>query len=106
MLFSRVVNNTISGNPSAEQSLIDFESIPGATLAEGVQISDQFKTSHGVSFRFSDGTYPVLAQVGDQGVKDAQGNSEPGAFYRNGNLSADFDTPAAGQSTGLVLPDG
>ena len=44
-------------------SLIDFETLPsGAMPAEGMAISNQFFASHGVSFAFTNGTFPVLAK--------------------------------------------
>ncbi|MCH5376960.1 MAG: PPC domain-containing protein, partial [Planctomycetes bacterium] len=65
--FGRIVNNTISGGgtPAGQlASLINFESLPGGIPAEGTVISDQFLASHGVSFAYDDGTFPILAEVG------------------------------------------
>ena len=43
---------------------IDFESVPGAAPAEGLLISDQFKSTQGVEFRLEPTGIPVLAAVG------------------------------------------
>jgi len=66
--FGRIINNTISGSGTAAitqlSSLIDFETLPGGTPAEGTPIDTQFQATHGVTFIYEDGTFPILAQVG------------------------------------------
>ena len=50
-----------SGSPPL--SSIDFETLPnGAIPAEGMAISNQFFASHGVSFAFTNGTFPLIAK--------------------------------------------
>ncbi|MCY2989590.1 MAG: Ig-like domain-containing protein, partial [Planctomycetota bacterium] len=98
--FVRVVNNTIIGANAAFQSFVNFSSIPGGTAVEGLPISNQFAAINGVSFSYSDGTFPLLAEVGDQAwgsppVVDAF------AFYNNsgvsGNDSLNAGQPSIGQ---------
>ena len=55
---------TCAPNAVRVTSLIDFETIPGASPVEGLPISNQFRASLGIGFRLADGTYPVLAQRG------------------------------------------
>ncbi|MHC4179268.1 MAG: DVUA0089 family protein, partial [Planctomycetota bacterium] len=65
--FGRIVNNTIYGaaDPAAgAQSLIDFETIPGGVPSEGMTIDNQFLATHGVTFSYEDGTFPILAELG------------------------------------------
>lgn len=50
--------------PIGRAGTITFESVPGAAPADGLVISNQFVSSHGVSFRFENGSFPRLAEVG------------------------------------------
>ena len=49
---------------SAIAGSITFETIPGGSPAEGLEISNQFSESDGVLFSLEGGGYPVLAEVG------------------------------------------
>jgi len=49
---------------AAHAATIDFETVPGATPFEGLEISDQFEATAGVTFSLSTGNAPVLADVG------------------------------------------
>jgi PEP-CTERM motif len=75
----------LATSKSAFAATIDFESIPGAY--EGMEIGNQFQTSHGVTFSLEDGSLPILAQVGG-----------PGMAFSGGIYGS--DTPAPGQHVG------
>jgi hypothetical protein len=75
------------------QQTINFENIPGDQPREGLVVFDQFKSTHGVTFRFEDGSPVILAKVGPP-VFGFQG---PGP---NGQLNGGSDTPAPGQNIG------
>lgn len=61
---------TIISTPITEYSFppdnatIDFETTPSGASVDRQIISNQFLESHGVSFRFEDGSHPELAKVG------------------------------------------
>ncbi|WP_445358038.1 hypothetical protein [Microbulbifer sp. ANSA005] len=82
--FSILSLSAVSFNSSAQ---IDFESIPNSSPVEGMAIGNQFEEQYGVRFSMSDGTLPVLSEVG----------APLTAFV--GPNSAD-DTPAENQSVG------
>ncbi len=44
--------------------IINFETIPGGSPADGMTISTQFQTTNGVTFSLEGGGFPVLAEVG------------------------------------------
>ena len=44
---------------------LDFETVPGGTAAEGLEINTQFEDAFGVAFSLEDGTSPRLAEVGE-----------------------------------------
>jgi hypothetical protein len=51
--------------PDSKQCLnIDFESLAGVQLTEGMQIHKQFFNEYGVTFELENGSIPVLAKVG------------------------------------------
>lgn len=84
------VGSQADANPCA---LIDFETVPGATVADGLAIDTQYRAQYHVSFRLSgaDAAPPILAQVGNP----------PTAFYNDQpNLG---DTPAPGQHDGMFF---
>jgi hypothetical protein len=58
--FGNIIPNEI-GNPPAT---INFESIPGETPFEGLEINNQFGASHGIIFSLENEEDPVLAKVG------------------------------------------
>ena len=67
---------------------IDFEDIPGVgTPFEGMEISDQYLATDGVTFSLEDGTNPVIAEVG----------APLTGFWVNGG---DPDTPLPDQGIG------
>jgi hypothetical protein len=74
---------------------ITFETLPdGSPLAGGTVISNQFAaTPYGVSFRFEDGSYPVIRRVG------GNINGKPTAFKGYPNDTG-YNTPAPGQNVG------
>lgn len=45
-------------------TLLDFETIPGVTVSEGLVIDTQLEASLGMTFALEDGTSPRLAEVG------------------------------------------
>ncbi len=45
--------------------IIDFETLPEGDPNDRMEISDQFKASYGVTFRMSDGSFPLLAKIGE-----------------------------------------
>ncbi len=65
---------------------IDFETIPGSEPASGLILSDQYRSTFGVTFSLEGGGHPVLAQVGPP-IEAFQG---PGGD----------DNPAAGVDVG------
>lgn len=74
--------------PPARAVLIDFESIPGGTPAEGLVISSQFQAAYGVGFALEDGSFPQLAQAGlDLSAFGGPPDNAP-------------NTPASGQGVG------
>ena len=66
---------------------LDFETIPGSEPASGVVLSDQYRSTFGVTFSLEGGGHPVLAQVGPPRE----------AFQGPGRGS---DNPAAGVDVG------
>ena len=55
------------GSVSAQElgcATLDFETVPGVTVAEGVLINTQFQPTLGMSFILEDGTFPRIAEVG------------------------------------------
>lgn len=82
LLIATALTLLLSASPM-QAVLIDFETIPGDTPSEGLEISDQFLTTAGVSFSLDGGGFPTLAEVGSPTV----------AF-------APSDSPASGQGTG------
>jgi hypothetical protein len=46
---------------SAVTNTVDFENVPGGNV-EGMNISDQYKPSTGISFEYEDGSFPVLVR--------------------------------------------
>lgn len=56
-----VVLTTATAN--AQTDLIDFETLPGGAMpTEGMAISNQFLSTFGVSFTFTNGTFPLVAK--------------------------------------------
>ncbi len=60
---------TLSFNAFSQDTItgclnLDFENIEGLMLFEGLEISDQFEASFGLSFEVEGGGAPVLAEVG------------------------------------------
>ena len=68
---------------------IDFETIPGDSLYEGLVINDQYSDSLGFTFVLEDGTYPHIAKIGQPitAFESAWGD----------------DTPAPDQNTGFYF---
>lgn len=58
---------------------IDFESVPGEIVDEGLIIGDQFLEGYGISFSLEDGTLPRIAKVGspDTGFQSQFGDDTP-----------------------------
>ncbi len=54
----------IEGQVSFGCLTLDFETIPGSDPASGVVLSDQYRSTFGVTFSLEGGGHPVLAQVG------------------------------------------
>ena len=75
---------TAPAGPGCET--LDFETIPGATAAEGLAVRDQYERALGMTFRLEGGGAPTLAAVG-----------RPTAAFE---ASAGPDTPDAGQGVG------
>ena len=77
--------------------IIDFETLPNGIIpAQGMVISNQFWNSYGVTFRFEDGKYPVIAKT----------NAPLMAFWGPPN-STKRDLPATNQNLGVFfLTDG
>lgn len=69
--------------------IIDFETVPGETLFEGLAISDQFQSSHGIVFSLENGNNPVLAEVGS-----------PATAFSGCPFFGCPDTPAPNQNIG------
>jgi hypothetical protein len=88
-IFLLIVIVTISSSTQAATSVITFEQVPGDVPREGLVISDQFRDTHGVIFRFEDGSPVILAKVGPP-VK---------GFLGPPNHSS-ADRPAANQNVG------
>ncbi len=82
--------------PAANAETIDFESVPGSTPVEGMEINSQFDEAYGITFSLSNGGSPILAQVGEPLV----------AFLGPPNHTTP-DTPAPEQDIGqFFLTDG
>ncbi|MEM8837549.1 MAG: VPLPA-CTERM sorting domain-containing protein [Pseudomonadota bacterium] len=85
---------------------IDFESIPGSMPMEGLAISNQFEATAGVTFSLSDGTSPVLADVG--GARTAfqgpgNGNDNVVAGEDVGNFFLTDDGLTSGTATPTLI---
>ena len=77
-----------STSVAAQTNLIDFETLPGgASPSEGMAISNQFWTTHGVSFVYTNGTFPVVAM--DRGTRTY-------AFLNNSNFLTNAVAPLQG----------
>jgi|ERR1043166_7570404 hypothetical protein len=78
--------------------VIDFESLPnGSLVTNRMVISNQFLQPFGVSFRFENGTYPQIAQVG----------APPTAFWGPpNNTSADRVVDGQNVGTNFLTDDG
>ena len=50
--------------PATLADSIDFETVPGVTPVEGMEINTQFEQIYGVTFSLSNGNSPRLAEVG------------------------------------------
>ncbi len=87
----------IFGQSSLTAQTIDFETLPnGSPMSVATVVSDQFKVApFGVSFRFTDGSFPVIRKVG--GFNSSTG--KPSAFYGWPNGTGN-NTPAPGQNVG------
>jgi len=79
-------------------AILNFETLPGGLPpVERLIISNQFWNSHGVSFHYTDGTYPIIAKLG---------GAAPTAFWGPPN-SMRADQPATNQNCGsFFLTDG
>lgn len=82
-----------SGNQLKAQ-VIDFETIPGGTPSDLLQINTQFTTSNGVTFSLEGGGNPFLAEVGSPrtafgGPPSNSGNDNPAP---NQNIGSYFLT--------------
>lgn len=105
----------------SQASTITFEIIPGIdTPVEGLEISDQFLATEGISFSLEGGGFPVLAEVGtpitafdsDFGGDSPQPDQDIGSFFLtdNGTLSGlsspalivEYSSPTAAAS-GVIL---
>lgn len=84
----------LAAAPAVGQGVIDFETIPGDVPADGLPISDQFLTSHGVTFSLEDGSAPVLAQIG-----------APATAFNSG-LGDDTPVASAGGGAFFLTDDG
>lgn len=82
-LFASLAAPSGLAQDAMECATIDFETIPGATAADGLEINTQFEATLGFSFALEDGSSPRLAQVGNPTTA-----FEPA------------DTPDAGQNIG------
>lgn len=75
---------------SAGGQIIDFERLPDGSLPiDGMALSNQFLASYGVSFIFTNGTFPHIAKVGPPGtafwgVNPSQGPDQPRAVQNVG----------------------
>lgn len=70
-------------NIGAANGIIDFESIPkGSATTDRQSISDQFKESHGITFKLASGGTPQIAKVGGErtafNCSDCPGGSADG----------------------------
>ena len=73
-----------------EAQLIDFERLPsGALPKEGMSISNQFSVRLGITFGFTDGRFPRIAEVG-----------APGTAFWGVNPEMAPDQPRAAQNVG------
>ena len=64
-LFFSLTAPSALAQSAAECATIDFETIPGTTATDGLEINAQFADSLGFTFALEDGTSPRLAQVGN-----------------------------------------
>ena len=89
-------------------ALIDFETVPGASPSEGLVVSDQFLASNGVSFSLSNGSNPVLAEVGGPrtafaGPPSNTGDDNPVDGQNIGSFFLTDDGSAAGLSSPALI---
>jgi hypothetical protein len=74
---------------AARAVTLDFETTPaGGTTVEGVHIGNQYAATCGISFQNSDGTYPIIAQIGDPPVafSSPYGNDTPEPSQGDGSF--------------------
>jgi hypothetical protein len=62
-------------------SVIDFETVPGATPADKLAISTQYQGLYGVTFSLSDGGTPYLEKTGSSDSGDGFRNDVNGNFH-------------------------
>jgi len=80
---------------AAFAAVIDFESIPSGSPSDGLTISTQFLSTHGVTFSRGDGGSPVLAQVG-----------APRTAFQGYNLLPDQPAPGTNVGQFFLTDDG
>lgn len=101
-------------------ALIDFESLPGTTPSEGLQISTQYQVAYGITFSLEGGGHPVLAKVGGTstafdsafGPDTTAPGQDVGTYFLTDDgvlsglqspaLIVNYDTPTAAAS-GVIL---
>jgi len=77
----------------AQTNLIDFETLPsGGIPTEGMAISNQFLASHGVSFAFTNGTFPLVAKRRGTNIIAFLGPSGDNTFAANQGVGDYFLT--------------
>ena len=87
--------STVTNCTAAFAEVIDFESIPGGSPSDGLTISTQFLSTHGVTFSRGDGGSPVLAQVG-----------APRTAFQGYNLLPDQPAPGTNVGQFFLTDDG
>ncbi len=85
---------------AAQAQFIDFEKMPDGSLpTDGLVISNQFLSSHGVSFAFTNGTFPQIAQVGPPLTAFASPAYGDDTLAPNQNCGTYFLTDSTGLGT-------
>jgi hypothetical protein len=104
ILSTLIILLTLYGR-AFDSRIIDFETMPdGSIPTEGLSVSNQFNTTHGVSFIFENGTYPQIGEIGWPTNRINQ--FRPFAFWGPPG-SSNPDGPATNQNVGrFFLSDG
>ena len=98
------ISNSIIQESTCEQ-IIDFETVGGGLPIEGLPISDQFYTSHGIRFSLVGGKSPVIADTGGEltAFGSERGDDMPALGQRVGDFFLTDDGKLSGLQSEIII---